>query len=620
MISMKKNKQLRHAEYYGLTDTFDKLYADSKRGKVFTDLFPLVTAEENILLAYRNMKRNKGSTTAGIDKKTIRDLEKIPKEKFVELVKRKMAYYKPKPVKRVEIPKPNGKKRPLGIPTIWDRVVQQCILQVLEPICEAKFFERSNGFRPNRSAENAIAQCYRMIQKQHLYYVVDVDIKGFFDNVNHTKLRQQMWDIGIRDKKLLCIISAILKAPIVLPNGEKEYPTKGTPQGGICSPLFGNIVLNELDWWIASQWETFPTHYNYQTRTMKNGTIDRSQIVRALYTTRLKEMYIVRYADDFKIFCRDYQSAKKVFIAVKQWLKERLKLEISEDKSKIINLKTRYSEYLGFKMKAVPKGKTFVVRSHMSDKALELEKDKLLKQIEQMEAPPNTMKGKVAVHLYNCKVWGIHNYYQYATHICHDCSKIAWKTMQYLNNRLEERIKKNGKIGEGCRYIRDRYGGSKQMRFVDGRPLCPIGYIQTREPMYKKKSICKYTPEGRAEIHRRLNIDVNILNRLLQFKEWHESVEFADNRISLYTAQRGRCAVTGQILSYDEIHCHHITPRESGGTDRYDNLIILHSDVHRLVHAKQSETIAKYLKMLNLNCNMLKKVNRLREKAGLLPI
>ena len=158
------------------------------------------------------------------------------------------------------------------------------------------------------------------------------------------------------------------------------------------------------------------------------------------------------------------------------------------------------------------------------------------------------------------------------------------------------------------------------MRFVDGRPLCPIGYIQTREPMYKKKSICKYTPEGRAEIHRRLNIDVNILNRLLQFKEWHESVEFADNRISLYTAQRGRCAVTGQILSYDEIHCHHITPRESGGTDRYDNLIILHSDVHRLVHAKQSETIAKYLKMLNLNCNMLKKVNRLREKAGLLPI
>jgi RNA-directed DNA polymerase len=395
LISKKtpKQKKLRHAEYYNLTETFDKLYADSKQGKTFTKLYDLAVSEENILLAYRNMKRNKGSSTAGTDKRNIKDLEIIPREKFVELVKRKMAFYQPKPVKRVEIPKHDGKMRPLGIPTIMDRVVQQCILQVLEPICEAKFFERSNGFRPNRSAENALAQCYRMVQKQHLYYVVDVDIKGFFDNVNHTKLRQQMWELGIRDKRILSIITAMLKAPVILPNGDKLFPDKGTPQGGLCSPLLGNIVLNELDWWVASQWENIPTRHNYQTRIMKNGTVDRSPVIRALTTTNLKEMYIVRYADDFKIFCRSYEGAKRVFIAVRLWLKERLKLDISESKSKIINLKKNYSDFLGFKFKAVKKGNSYVVRSHMSDKALKREAEKLIDQVEEWKLPRIPRKG-----------------------------------------------------------------------------------------------------------------------------------------------------------------------------------------------------------------------------------
>ena len=244
-----------------------------------------------------------------------------------------------------------AKTRPLGIPAMWDRIVQQCILQILEPICEAKFHERSNGFRPNRSAEHAISQAGIMIQIRNLHFVVDIDIKGFFDNVNHSKLIKQMWYLGIRDKKLLCIIKEMLKAPIVLPDGTIIYPDKGTPQGGILSPLLSNIVLNELDWWISSQWETIPTRHKYDS-VNPNGSPKRTNTYRALRKTKLKEMYIVRYADDFKIFCKTRSDAEKIFIATKQWLDSRLKLQVSEEKSKVVNLKKSYSEFLGFKLES----------------------------------------------------------------------------------------------------------------------------------------------------------------------------------------------------------------------------------------------------------------------------
>ena len=283
-----KRKKLRHAEYYDMTETTDRLYEESKEGKAFTNLMELIVSEENIKLAYRNIKHNSGSVTPGTDGKTIKDIEKMSENAFVQHVQNKLAWYKPKPVRRKEIPKPNGKMRPLGIPTIMDRIVQQCVLQILEPICEAKFFYRSNGFRPNRSAKNALAQCYQMINQQSLHFVVDVDIKGFFDNVDHSKLRQQMWNMGIRDKKLLCIISEMLKAPIAMPDKSVEIPMKGTPQGGILSPLLANIVLNELDWWIVSQWESMPTKKQCKGRINKNGSISHGDKIRVLRKYRLE--------------------------------------------------------------------------------------------------------------------------------------------------------------------------------------------------------------------------------------------------------------------------------------------------------------------------------------------
>ena len=332
-----KRQKARNAEYYDMQRTQDDLYKRSLNNQNFIKLMDIIQCDENIMLAYRNIKRNGGSQTPGTDGKTIENLEKLSPEQLTQYVRNRLKWYKPQPVRRVEIPKGNGKTRPLGIPTIEDRLIQQCFLQVLEPICEAKFHDRSYGFRPLRSAQNAMAVYYKLIQQMDLFYVVDVDIKGFFDNISHGKLLRQMWAIGIRDKKVISIISAMLKAEVA----GIGFPEKGTPQGGIISPLLANIVLNELDWWISDQWQTFELRKQYSVQTLRNGTTQQGFRLRAMRDyTNLKEGWLVRYADDFKIVCRTYKDAEKWFHAVRKWLKERLELDISPEKSRICLLYT----------------------------------------------------------------------------------------------------------------------------------------------------------------------------------------------------------------------------------------------------------------------------------------
>ncbi len=611
----KKKSKLRNAEYYDIQQEFDELYKKSKKNCKFTDLLSIITSEENIKLAYRNIKKNHGSKTAGTDGKTIQDLEKWQTETLINHIRKKLEYYEPQAIRRVEIPKPNGKKRPLGIPTIMDRLIQQCIYQILEPIAEAKFHERSNGFRPNRSTEHAIAQVYKMVQTQQLYYIVDIDIKAFFDNVQHGKLLKQMWQIGIQDKKLLKIISVMLKAEVA----GIGFPEKGTPQGGIISPLLSNIVLNELDWWIASQWETMPTKHEYQGRKTRT---DNSSKYRALRTSKLKECYLVRYADDFKILCRYHNDAKRLFIATQQWLKERLGLEINTEKSKIIDLRKNYSEFLGFKIKVHRKGKRheqkvkYTIHSRVSDKAIKRIKDTTSRIIKRIEFPKDEKKEVYAIDFYNSFVMGVHNYYCLATCVNKDFDKIAFHVRKRLRNRLKSRLSRKGVIQ--YKYIEEEYGKSKEIRFIHGKAIIPLGYVQHQNPMWKNGKVNKYTPEGRKEIHNQLQkVNLNILHYLMRNPNENQSVEYNDNRLSLYCAMQGKCAITKTILEKDNIHCHHIIPRKDGGGDNYQNLLLIDKRVHILLHATKAETIEKYLGILNLSKAQLNKLNTYRATLNL---
>lgn len=623
-----KKAKLRHAEYYDFQGIQDKLYADSQKGKEFKHLVEIIALPENIRLAYRNIKANHGSKTAGTDGRTIKDLERLSDEKLVALVQRKLDWYQPQSVRRVEIPKGNdpAKVRPLGIPTILDRLIQQCVLQILEPICEAKFHEHSYGFRPNRCQEHAIALVYKNIQVSHCYFVVDIDIKGFFDNVSHGKLLKQMWTLGIRDKKLLSIVSAMLKAEVA----EIGFPEKGTPQGGIISPLLSNIVLNELDWWVASQWEEFPTRKKYATGTNYNGSENKGNKYKMLrdYTT-LKEVTCVRYADDFKLFTKNYQQAKKLFYAVQDWLKGRLGLDISPEKSKIVNLRKQYSEFLGLRIKAANHGSkqkpNYVVESHIKEKSIEKISECMKRLIHDIEFPgPGKRAEHAAVARFNAYVFSAHNYYDMATMVCHDLHPLAFSVHKSLKARLRKRLKTAKQARKKkLRYpipdfIKERYGDSDQLRFVRGYALIPIGYVKHRNPMMKRRVINSYTTEGREAIHKKLgrNIDTNIMHYLMRNPIPYRSAAYNDNRISLYCTQFGKCAITGEKLEIGNIHCHHKLPKHLGGSDEYKNLVIVSESVHRLIHATNPEIIRKYLQKLNLDAKQLRKLNKLRSLAN----
>ena len=613
-----KQRKIRNSEYYDMEGTLDRLYAESKKDKTFNHLMEIIESEENIKLAYRTIKKNTGSDTSGVDKRTIADLAKLSEEEYVRLIRKQFSNYHPRPVRRVEIPKPNGKTRPLGIPTIIDRVVQQCVMQVMEPICEARFSDNSYGFRPNRSTEHAIAQCMRLIQVQHMYHVVDLDIKGFFDNINHTKLIRQIWALGIRDKKLLCIIKEMLKAPVILPTGEKVYPQKGTPQGGILSPLLANIVLNELDWWIASQWEQMPTKTEFKTRCNEQGTEIRSHAYRALRRSRLKEVHAVRYADDFKIFCPTHEDAVKAYKATEMWLKDRLCLDISPDKSKVVNLKRQYSEFLGFKLKVRKKGKKYVVRSHMSDKAYKKAHEKLTGEIKKLAHSSDDTAQFIQLQKYNSVVAGLHEYYRIATDTVDDFAKLAFSINKQLNNRLKGDVSRKGTLRNG--FIKDKYGKSKQLRFLHERPIVPVGAVQQKNAQNKRKSINKYTAEGRELIHKNLAINTEAMLYLMRNPVMGRSIEYADNRISLFAAQYGKCAITGLPMEVHEIHCHHKVPVSKGGTDEYANLILITEAVHVIIHATSETIIKQYLNNIQLDDSKLEKLNKLRTLAEMPPI
>ncbi|HGC7783649.1 TPA: group II intron reverse transcriptase/maturase, partial [Streptococcus agalactiae] len=280
-----------------------------------SELLDKILSRNNMLEAYKQVKSNKGS--AGIDGVTIEQMDDYLHQNWREtkqLIKERS--YKPQPVLRVEIPKPNGGVRNLGIPTAMDRMIQQAIVQVLSPLCEKHFSEYSYGFRPNRSCETAIVQLLEYLNDGY-EWIVDIDLEKFFDTVPQDRLMSLVHNI-IQDGDTESLIRKYLHSGVVI-NGQRHKTLVGTPQGGNLSPLLSNIMLNELD-----------------KELEKRG------------------LRFVRYADDCVITVGSEAAAKRVMHSVSSYIEKRLGLKVNMTKTKIV--RPNKLKYLGFGFWKSPKG------------------------------------------------------------------------------------------------------------------------------------------------------------------------------------------------------------------------------------------------------------------------
>lgn len=271
------------------------------------ELLEEILSKENMNEAYKSVCRNKG--IAGVDGVTVEEVKEYLKEHKERILREiRERKYKPQPLLQIEIPKENGKKRKLGIPTVVDRVIQQSILQKLSPIYEKQFSESSYGFRPGRSCEKAVIKSLELMNDGY-DWIVDIDLERFFDTIHHDRL-MNLISRTIKDGDVISLIRKYLVSGILV-KGKEVRQVKGTPQGGNLSPLLSNIMLNELD-------------KELESRGLK----------------------FVRYADDCNIYVKSEKAAERVMLSITRYIEKKLGLKVNTEKSKIG--RPREVKYLGY--------------------------------------------------------------------------------------------------------------------------------------------------------------------------------------------------------------------------------------------------------------------------------
>jgi len=577
-------ENIRNCEKYvsSIQRKLDKAVADNNKTKIhwYTHILSHKSRAVKILAVHRVTTLNQGKYTAGVDGvKMIRGRKGINDKLKLSLLKDINLSKKPSPIRRVYIPKSKkmeakpssfGKKRPLGIPTLSDRINQDILRTTIEPITEYHASDNSYGFRPKRSCHDAIGHLFNKLgQKSAKQWVLEGDIRGCFDNISHEHILQTLKTWEVREG-IINIIERMLKSKILFKDMTQNVDT-GTPQGGILSPMLANVALTALDNYCH---KNFGEH---MTRSKKRGgNYIQNPIIR--YEKPLRLSASLR-ADDFVIVCKTEHEAEFIKGKIATFLLDSIGLELSNEKTKITHTADGF-DFLGFNIRKYTQ-KSPKSKYHSIGKLLiKPQKEKVinfLRKIKEVLSNNKTAKQESIIHRLNPMLQGFGMYYRFA---------VSKKTFSTIDTRLWQKLwrwAKRRHPKKPKKWIMRKYfttitpkwvfiseTGEKKIRKMASIPIVRFVMIKTGMRVHDDDK------ETREYWQKR--VYTNALSQVYTVKTE-----------KLMKSQKGICPCCGNPITRDDIadskvHAHHMLPRSKGGTVKLNNLRLLHQDCHVLAH------------------------------------
>lgn len=514
----------------------------------------MIRSRSNRLIAIRRVtKVNQGRKTPGVDKiivNTDRDrnllMDSLAKEDFTSV----------RPIRRIYIPKKNGSTRPLGIPTILDRCRQAVVKSALEPYWEAKFEGSSYGFRPGRSAQDAIQKIFCIARPgKSRKWILDADIEGAFDNIDHNFLMRTIGNFPGRRWIQAWLEAGVMEKHRLIPT------TAGTPQGGIISPLLSNITLHDM------------------------GTALKISYDKLERIEQKSEYAFVRYADDFVVFAKSKESCLKAKEILEPWLLKR-GLKLSEKKTSIRSIEEGF-DFLGFNIrhyKTLSKRKGIVILCKPSKESI-----KSFKKMMTLEWKKSlSWTTERIIENLNPKIKGWCNYFK---------SGASKETFKHLGDwiwKRQERFVCRKHPNKSWKWRKAKYWGR-----IRGRNDRWVFMDKTKDKeLYLWKPM--WTPIKRHILVKgRSSPDDPELRDYWHKRQTYNSKYLFKTRSILWRKQEGKCLVCMDNIDNEEsVHLHHKLPKKLGGKDQIDNLVLLHENCHQQVHSRRGQELIEVRKLL----------------------
>jgi group II intron reverse transcriptase/maturase len=566
-----------------------KRFEDYQNGLIdMRNLHEMVYEPNNVAFAVKQLSRGKGRTAKGIDGTNYTDLEKYSIADLAAIVKDRLINKKTDYVRRTHIPKGNsGKMRPIGIATVWDKLTEKCITLVIEPYCETKFVDSSFGFREQVSPHNALAKVKNYCQ--NVQYVLSMDLQDYFGTIDPNIAYREFWHIGIKDQVILNYIFRFIKKGYMENMVKTEHPF-GVEQGSVIGPLISNVYLHRFDVWLREQSD----HWHDESVTKFH---DRHKF-RNLKRTNLKIGIHVRFADDILILCKAREDAEKFRYSVTNYLTRNMKLKINEEKTKIYDLMREDMKYLGYMFRIhrqetdnVKKKGKYRVNNFLPEKKADEIVEKCCDLLKNVREDTNFE----TIHAWNAYVVGIHNYYKGMTHFYKCFDKIGWRIYKVFYHTMNDRVKFIKEQSPKNNFMEGVYKtwGKNGYYCFESYPVIEIDWTNWDSNLIHaaKGKVSRVNPYDYGEKSHKPGVSLEDVAYLVNTSRYIKNSRFAIFRISKYSSCKGVSYLSGEYVPVSEYHCHHIKPREKGGTNDFENLCVLSEAEHAILHSSNPSAL-----------------------------